>query len=78
MVGVIHVDFIFARLCRDISRWYDKYYFGTDVDQRKSVHLTIMEEKYAPTRFSSDPVKRDEQIGEFLTMVQRNVDGYNF
>lgn len=67
---VIHVDFLFARLCRDISKWYDEHYFGKDLEHRKNTHLMVMQEKYESTTFSDDPVKREEEIIAFLTMVQ--------
>jgi len=76
MGEVIHVDFLFVRLCRQISRWYDKYYFGKDIEARKQNHLSLMQVKYEEQAFSEDHDTREEEIKAFLTMVQRNVEGY--
>ena len=78
MGEVIKVDFLFRRLCKDVSNWYDKYYFGRDKEQRKNIHLMILEDKYYARSFSTDPVERDREVKSFLGVVQNSVDGYTF
>lgn len=75
---VIHVDFLFARLCRDVSRWYDENYMGKDKELKKNIHLTVLQHKYETRtdEFSTDPVIKQKEVELFLTMVQRSVDGY--
>ena len=76
MGEVIVVDFLFARLCRDVSRWYDKYYFGKDRDIKKNNHLMMLESKYTADRFTGKGEAREVQVAEFLTYIQREVDNY--
>lgn len=78
MGKVIEVDFLFRRLCKDITAFYDNYYFGQDIDKRKNVHLAMLQERYTSTKFSTDPILRGEQIKDFLTLIQGSVDGYTF
>lgn len=75
---IITVDFLFKRLCQDVSDWYDKYYFGRDKEQRKNIHLMILEDKYYARSFSTDPVERGKEVRLFLEVVQNSVDGYTF
>lgn len=70
MSVVIHVDFLFARLCRDISKWYDEHYFGKDLEHRKNTHLMVMQEKYENSIFSDIPELLEEEVKDFLTKVQ--------
>ena len=77
MSKVINIDFLFHRLCRDIRRWYEKYYFGRDIETRINIHLMVLKEKYDDKVFSLHPELRQKQVEEFLEIVQRNVDGYN-
>ena len=79
MGQVIKVDFLFARMCRDIKYWYDKYYFGTDKETRKYKHLNRLEAIYGaltPDYWLEDPIARQQQYEEFLTFVQGRVNGY--
>jgi len=76
MGEVIIVDFRFARLCRDVSRWYDKYYFGKDRDIKKNNHLMMLESKYTADRFTGKGEEHEVQVAEFLTYIQREVDNY--
>lgn len=76
MGKVIHHDFLFSRLKRDIRRWYEKYYFGKDIELRINIHLMILHEKYDPRNFSCDPHILEKQVADFLAMIQMNVNGY--
>jgi len=77
MGEVIHVDFLFARLCRDVSRWYKKYYFGKDIDKRINLHLMVLQEKYDESKFTREkPEALEKEVVEFLTMVQNVTNGY--
>ena len=77
MSKVIKVDFLFERLCRDVSSFYDKYYFGRDKDNRKGTHLTILKDKYLDKSFSTNPVVLEREVKNFLQLVQNYVDGYD-
>ena len=79
MGQVIKIDFLFARMCRDIKKWYDKYYFGTDKETRKRIHLDRLEAAYmalAPDYWLEDLTASQQQYEEFLTFVQGRVNGY--
>ena len=78
MGQVIHVDFLFARMCRDVKNWYDRYYFGADKERRKSKHLDKLEEMYPGFPFSKDPVTREKEVASFLYRVQTKINGYSF
>ena len=76
MGELIVVDFLFARLCRDISKWYDRYYYGKDKEIKKNNHLMVMESKYTADRFTGKGEEHEVQVVEFLTHIQREVDNY--
>ena len=78
MSKVIKIDFLLNRLCRDVSSFYNKYYFGKDAEKRKGVHVMVLQEKYSTTKFSDDPQVKEGEVKQFLELVQRNVNGYTF
>ena len=71
---VIKVDFIFARLCRDISKWYDEHYHGMGKNAKKNNHLMVLEYKYNADRFAGTGAELDAQITEFLIYLQKEVE----
>ena len=79
MAEIIIVDFLFARMCRDIKSWYDKYYLGIDKEEKKYEHLNRLEVLYETLDISTwdeNPVLLNQQVEEFLTYVQGKVNGY--
>ena len=76
MGQIIRVDFLFARLCRDVAGWYDKYYFGSDKDDKKAKHLNRLQLEYEKKeKFANDPELREVEIEVFLSHVQKKVWG---
>lgn len=73
---IIQVDFLFARLCRDVSNWYTNHYQGLDLDRKKNIHLMLMQERYDRREFSNDPAELEMQIVAFLTKVQQEMNGF--
>ncbi len=78
MSKLINVDFLFERMSKAISSFYDRYYFGRDKEHRKEVHLTQLREEYTTRHFSNNPIILEKEIKIFLTSVQGKVDEYIF